>query len=93
MANTELIQVRIDRKLKKDIENVFQKIGFDTASAIRMFLKRVQREGDFPFDIRMLNDKTVRTINTSKNDRNLSKKYSNIDEMMKDILGTKYAKA
>jgi antitoxin component of RelBE/YafQ-DinJ toxin-antitoxin module len=39
MANTELIQVRIGPKLKKDIEKIFGEIGFNTASAVRMFLK------------------------------------------------------
>jgi addiction module RelB/DinJ family antitoxin len=54
---------------------------------VRMFLKWVQREGDFPFDIRMFNDETVKTIHEAERGRKLSKPYKNINTMMKDILG------
>ncbi|MDR1300820.1 MAG: type II toxin-antitoxin system RelB/DinJ family antitoxin [Candidatus Nomurabacteria bacterium] len=93
MANTELIQVRVDKKLKNDTEKIFKEIGFSNASAVRTFLKRVQREGDFPFDIRMFNDETVKTIRESDKGRKLSKKYKDVDKMMKDILGADYARA
>jgi DNA-damage-inducible protein J len=78
MANTELIQVRVDKKLKSDIEKIFKEIGFDTASAVRMFLKRVQREKDFPFDVRMLNDKTIKALRTTEKGHRLSKKWSEL---------------
>jgi DNA-damage-inducible protein J len=93
MANTELIQLRVDKELKVDTEKIFKEIGFDTASAIRTFLKRVQREGDFPFDIRMFNDETVHAVRETEKGRRLSKKYDDISEMMKDILGADYAGA
>jgi DNA-damage-inducible protein J len=93
MANTELIQVRVDKKLKNDIEKIFKEIGFDTASAVRMFLKRVQREKDFPFDVRMLNDKTVKTIHSAEKGRRLSKRYNSVEKMMRDMLGRDYVNA
>jgi DNA-damage-inducible protein J len=83
MANTELIQVRVDKKLKGDTEKIFKAIGFDTASAVRMFLKRVQREGDFPFDVRMFNDETIKTVRATEKGRKLSKKYNDIEKMMR----------
>jgi DNA-damage-inducible protein J len=87
MANTELIQVRVDKRLKADTEKIFKEIGFDTASAVRTFLKRVQREGDFPFDISMFNDETIKTVREAEKGRKLSKRYDDVDKMMKDILG------
>ncbi|MDR2063951.1 MAG: type II toxin-antitoxin system RelB/DinJ family antitoxin [Candidatus Nomurabacteria bacterium] len=90
MANTELVQVRIDPKLKKDVERIFAEIGFDMPSALRMFLKRVQREEDFPFDVRMFNDETIRAIN--KANRGAKKMsghlYNDVNEMSAHILGS-----
>jgi len=46
------IQVRIDEKLKKRVEKIFENLGLDTATAIRVFFKKVYLTGGIPFDIR-----------------------------------------
>lgn len=51
MANKKdaLIQVRIEKDLKEDAENLFEKMGLSCASAIRLFLKQSVIEGALPF--------------------------------------------
>ena len=51
MANKP-IQARIDEKLKKRVEKIFENLGLDTASAIRMYFIKVVQVGGIPFDIR-----------------------------------------
>jgi addiction module RelB/DinJ family antitoxin len=46
------IQVRIDEKLKKRVEAIFDRFGLDTATAIRIFFKKVDLTGGIPFDLR-----------------------------------------
>lgn len=51
MAHTSLIQVRIDDTLKKDAENLFDELGIDLSSAIRVFLKQAVMRREIPFPI------------------------------------------
>jgi addiction module RelB/DinJ family antitoxin len=51
MPQTALIQVRVDRDLKNEMDELFNSLGLDTSTAIRMFLKQVERRRGLPFDV------------------------------------------
>ena len=51
MPQTALIQVRVDRDLKNEMDEIFDSLGLDTSTAIRMFLKQVERKRGLPFDV------------------------------------------
>jgi len=53
MAQTSLLQVRIEPSLKQQAEELFREIGIDTASAVRMFFKQAIVFGGIPFSIRV----------------------------------------
>ncbi len=46
---TKAIQIRIDSKLKKEADKVFDELGLDTPTAIRMFLNKAVRTRSIPF--------------------------------------------
>jgi DNA-damage-inducible protein J len=46
---TSLLQVRIDDSLKEEAAKVFDNLGIDTSTAVRMFLKRSVMENGIPF--------------------------------------------
>jgi DNA-damage-inducible protein J len=46
---TSLLQVRVDDTLKDDAAQVFEQLGIDTSTAVRMFLKRSVMENGIPF--------------------------------------------
>ena len=46
------IQLRIDETLKKDAETLFNNMGLDTATAIRLFLKQSVNQSALPFEVR-----------------------------------------
>jgi len=46
---TSLLQVRIDNNLKNEASKVFEKLGIDTSTAVRMFLKRAVLDNGIPF--------------------------------------------
>ncbi|MCM1126914.1 MAG: type II toxin-antitoxin system RelB/DinJ family antitoxin [Lachnospiraceae bacterium] len=46
---TSLLQVRIDDSLKDEAAQVFERLGIDTSTAVRMFLKRAILENGIPF--------------------------------------------
>lgn len=46
---TSLLQVRVEESLKDDAARVFERLGIDTSTAVRMFLKRAVMENGIPF--------------------------------------------
>jgi len=53
MPQTALIQVRVDKDLKEEMDEIFTNLGLDTSTAIRMFLKQVERRRGLPFDVKL----------------------------------------
>lgn len=49
---TALVQVKIDKELKEQADSLFNELGLDTTTAIRMFLKQAINKGGLPFSIR-----------------------------------------
>jgi addiction module RelB/DinJ family antitoxin len=51
MAQTALIQVRVDAELKQESEALLKDMGLDTPTAIRIFLRQVITQKGIPFVI------------------------------------------
>jgi DNA-damage-inducible protein J len=56
MAQTSVIQVRVDETLKKNADSLFNDLGLDTPSAIRLFLKQAIIKNSIPFPIERQDD-------------------------------------
>jgi addiction module RelB/DinJ family antitoxin len=52
MAQTSVIQVRVDAELKKEAENLFNEMGLDISSAMRLFLKQAIIHNGIPFALK-----------------------------------------
>lgn len=51
MALTATVQVRVDAETKKAADALFYELGFDTPTAIRMFLSKAVQLNGLPFDV------------------------------------------
>ena len=51
MGDTTSMNLRIDKKLKKDAETLFETLGINMTTAINIFLKQAVREQGIPFQI------------------------------------------
>jgi len=49
---TKLLQVRVDDKLKAAADSVFASMGFDTSTAVRMFLTAAVETRSIPFELK-----------------------------------------
>lgn len=49
---TTVLQVRLDEDLKNEAADLFDKMGMDLPTAIRVFLKRAVAEKAIPFEVR-----------------------------------------
>ena len=48
---TSLLQVRVENSLKDKAASVFENLGIDISTAVRMFLKRAVIENGIPFQM------------------------------------------
>lgn len=53
MQEQAFLQVRVDKNLKEEAENILDKVGIEMPTAVRMFLKRIVLEGGIPFDTKI----------------------------------------
>ena len=58
---TTLIQARVDTNLKNSASKLFDNLGLDMTTAIKIFLKKCLQEGGIPFDVRQSKDDAVTT--------------------------------
>lgn len=49
MAEQVLVQVRVDKKLKEEVSEIYEMLGLDLPTALRMFLVRSKLERGLPF--------------------------------------------
>ena len=92
--NKKGIQVRIDAELSARAERIFQTVGIDTPTAIRMFFAKVVVTGGIPFSVQndtytMYTPEEIEEIEAaykaSFNPRNLRGPFSTAKEMFDDI--------
>ncbi len=62
----ELVQVRIDRAVKKEAVAVLAGMGLTVSDAIRLLLTRVAHEKALPFAPLILNDATIEAIEEAR---------------------------
>jgi DNA-damage-inducible protein J len=88
MANgTKNVSIRMDVKLKKDAELLFKELGLNMTTALNVFLKQAVREQCLPFEVSLNvpNKETIAAIKDAKNNRNMSKKFDNASDLLKDL--------
>ena len=90
MASTN-INIRMDSDLKRQFENFCADMGMTMTTAFNIFAKKAVREYRIPFEIgaEIPNAETVEAMNEVKRmkaDPTLGKTYTDVDEMMRDLL-------
>lgn len=61
MNDTTNLNIRVDKQLKKQSEEVFSEFGFNMTTAVNMFLKQVVRERGIPFQLSLKNTPNAET--------------------------------
>ena len=56
------INARIEPKLKKSAETVFDKIGLSTTDALTIFFKQVVAHKGMPFEVKIPNRETIKAM-------------------------------
>jgi DNA-damage-inducible protein J len=80
------IQVRVDDEMKAAADTLYASMGFDTSTAIRMFLTASLQENGIPFALkRRFNAETLQAMEDVRLRRNLHGPYDTVQEAMEAL--------
>ena len=87
MAKTDTLHIRVDPTIKQKAEKTLNDLGLSITEAINVFLNQVILNDGIPFEIRKprYNKETIQAMEDTKNGKNLSKTFDNVNEMFEEL--------
>ena len=81
------IQIRVDDETRAAAADLFEDLGLDLETAVRIFLKKSLSVGGIPFNVRFdtPNKETVAAMVNTLNGENLSRAYDSVEELFADL--------
>ena len=86
MATTN-VTIRMDKDLKMQADELFSALGLNMSTAMGVFCRQAVRLGKIPFELAVdtPNAEPLAAIDDVNNNRNMSKAYDNMAELMRDL--------
>lgn len=84
---TTNVNFRMDKNLKMQFEKICNDLGLSMSTAFTVFAKTMVRQQRVPFDISLEipNEETLKSIENIEKGRNLSKRFTSVEELMEDL--------
>ena len=79
-----VLQVRIDDDLKNQAAAIYNELGIDLSTAVRMFLRKTVLVGGIPFETK-IDESTLKAILAVENMRSISEDNGNSKMSLEDI--------
>lgn len=80
MAKTAMIRARTDPGIKAHVERIFHSLGLTSTEAINLFFLQVKLQKGIPFEVKIPNRTTLRTMKLANRKKGLIK-CKDLDEM------------
>ena len=84
MSKTATIRTRIEPGLKGDVEDILAQLGLTASETVHLLYRQIKLQRGLPFDVRIPNTLTARTLHASKAGRNV-KRFGSIKELFADL--------
>lgn len=84
MSKTEMIRARMEPELKEEAEAVFDALCMTPTEAITLFYRQVAMHRGLPFELRVPNATTRKTIRDARKGKGLSRPMT-FEEMKKRL--------
>lgn len=88
---TTTLQIRIDKKMKDAAQKTFKSMGLDMSSGVKLYLAQVVNNKEIPFPVMSADywprEKKLALIKEAEYALKHGKRYANIQEAHRDILG------
>lgn len=84
MSKTATIRARIEPGLKSEVEAILAELGLTASETVHLLYRQIKIQQGLPFDVRIPNALTARTLNASKAGRNV-KRFATRKELFADL--------
>jgi DNA-damage-inducible protein J len=84
MAKKAIIQTRIDSKIKEGAQQVLTRLNISMSEAISLYLVQITLHKGIPFEIKIPNTLTEKTLKASEEGKGLHK-ADNIDDLFRRL--------
>ncbi|MHC4434028.1 MAG: type II toxin-antitoxin system RelB/DinJ family antitoxin [Planctomycetota bacterium] len=78
------IQVRLDKRTKEQAQKVLRMLDISMSEAVKLFLRQVALQRGIPFEIKIPNALTDRTLRESEEGIDLHK-VSSVDQLFEEL--------
>lgn len=92
MAEQALVQARMDKELRDEVADIYESIGLDIPTAIRMFFVRTKMVRGLPFDTKLPDAALTKTEAMNLIDE-LRREAASVPEMSLDEINAEIAEA
>jgi DNA-damage-inducible protein J len=86
MGKTATIQTRVDPAVKNDAQIILKKLHISMSEAISIYLSQITLHKGIPFEIKLPNELTAKTLKDSKNGSALHK-VDSVDALFQELDG------
>jgi DNA-damage-inducible protein J len=83
MAATEMVHVRIDRRVKAQAAKTLAAMGLSVSDAVRVLLTRVAAEKALPFEVKVPNAETVAAMREAR--KGGLRAFDSVRDLMADL--------
>jgi DNA-damage-inducible protein J len=82
--NVTTVQVRIDEQTKNQAQRTFKVLGISMSEAVKLFLRQVILHRGIPFDVKIPNALTDKTLRESEQGIDLHR-VSSVDQLFEEL--------
>ena len=83
MAATEMVHVRVEKRIKMQASKTLAAMGLSVSDAVRVLLTRVAKERALPFEVKIPNPATAAAIQEAR--RGGLRSFKNVEDLMTDL--------
>ena len=84
MSKSATIRTRIEPGLKSEVEDILAQLGLTASETVHLLYRQIKLQRALPFDVRIPNPLTARTLHASKAGKNVNK-FGRKKELMADL--------
>ena len=84
MNKTATIRARLEPGLKSEVEEILDQLGLTASETVHLLYRQIKLQRGLPFDVRIPNALTARTLHASKTGRGV-KRFGSKKELYADL--------
>lgn len=92
MSEQALVQARMDKELRDEVAEIYEQLGLDIPTAIRMFFTRTKMVRGIPFDT-TLPEKVITKAEAAEKFKKIHEAAANVPEISLDEINKVFARA